>query len=174
MSPKQFYWFNGFLSCGAVLFLFWLIYFRTHTSADPDALSFLPLVNAGLNGTCALLLGIGFWAIKNKHRSLHQFLMSSAFIFSTIFLVCYIYYHSQHGDTPYPGQGWIRPLYFFILISHVVLSIIVFPMILTTLFFALTKRFSLHRKIAPWTWPIWMYVSVTGVMVYLFLYGPQL
>jgi putative membrane protein len=95
--------------------------------------------------------------------------MIPAVVCSALFLVSYVIYHSYQGDTKFLGTGWIRPTYFFILISHIILSVVVVPMILSTLFFSATRRFQAHRKIARWTYPIWLYVSITGVTVYLFL-----
>ena len=97
-------------------------------------------------------------------------MMLTALTFSAIFLVSYLIYHTFHGDTPYKEEGWVRYLYFFILISHVLLSVIVLPLILTTVFFAATRNFSSHSKIAIITFPVWLYVSITGVLVYLMLY----
>jgi len=171
MSPKNFYWLNGIVSLGAVIFLFWLIYFQVDAGLpQKEKLTFLPALNATLNGLSAIILCFGFWAIKKRKITLHRMLMLSAFTVSAVFLICYIYYHAIHGDTHFQGQGWIRPIYFCVLISHVVFSIVVFPLILTAIFFALTKRFSAHKKIAPYTWGLWLYVSVTGVLVYLMLY----
>ena len=95
--------------------------------------------------------------------------MATAFAASSLFLIGYIIHHTVHGDTKFLTTGWLRPTYFFILITHVVLSIVVLPMVLTTLFFAATKRWSAHRALARWTWPLWLYVSVTGVLVFVFL-----
>jgi len=169
MSTRSFYFVNAVVSSTAVAFLFWLIYFHRGTNAWGDV-SFLPGVNATLNTCAALLLISGRRAILARRKNLHRTLMLSAFTFSVLFLICYLIYHAAEGDTPFLGQGLIRPFYFFILISHIVLSVVVFPMILTTLFFALTGKISKHRKIAPFTWGIWLYVSVTGVIVFLMLH----
>jgi putative membrane protein len=95
--------------------------------------------------------------------------MVAAFASSSLFLVSYVVYHALHGDTPFRGTGWIRPVYFFILISHIVLSVVVLPMVFTTFFFSLTRQFRRHRRIARWTLPLWLYVSVTGVLVFALL-----
>ncbi|MCG8603971.1 DUF420 domain-containing protein, partial [bacterium] len=100
---------------------------------------------------------------------LHKNLMISACVVSCAFLVTYVYYHSMQGDTKFLGEGWIRPLYFFILISHILLSMIVFPMVLSTIYFGLKDNRRLHRKIARYTFPMWLYVSVTGVIIFFFL-----
>ena len=100
----------------------------------------------------------------------HKKMMLSALFFSFLFLVSYLTYHAFHGDTLFQGEGWVRPLYFFILISHIILSVVVLPLVLTTVFFAATGNFTMHPKIARITLPLWMYISVTGVLVYLMLY----
>jgi putative membrane protein len=126
-------------------------------------------VNAMLNAASTVILLAGYWAIKNRREGLHKNLMISAFIVSALFLMSYVYYHSQVGDTKFLGTGWIRPVYFFILITHIVLSMVVFPMILSTIYFGLTDKRATHRKIARITLPIWLYVSVTGVIIFLLL-----
>jgi uncharacterized membrane protein YozB (DUF420 family) len=132
--------------------------------------SIFPPIDATLNGTTAILLTIGHNFIKRGAVAKHRVMMIAAFITSSVFLGCYLYYHFHVGSVHFRGQGWSRPLYFSILISHTVLAAVVVPMILTTLTFALTNRFDRHRRLARWTYPVWMYVSVTGVIVYLMLY----
>jgi len=130
----------------------------------------LPTVNATLNGTCALLLCAGFLAIRGGRKELHRRLMIAAFLVSVAFLTSYVVYHANHGSTPFPGQGAVRVLYFAILIPHTVLAAAVVPLVVLTLRHALRGRFDRHRKIARWTLPIWLFVSVTGVAIYLMLY----
>ena len=130
----------------------------------------LPTLNATLNSLSAILLTCGFVAIRRKHVHVHRSCMLSAFGVSILFLISYVIYHAQAGSTPFPGRGWLRPLYFTILISHVILAIVILPMAIMTLRRALGGRFEEHRRIARWTWPVWMYVSVTGVVVYVLLY----
>lgn len=132
--------------------------------------SFLPTVNASLNSLGAILLACGFVAIKKKNIPVHRAFMLSAFGVSVVFLVCYVIYHAQAGSTPFLGTGWIRPLYFAILISHILLAILILPLAIATLRRGLQGRYEEHRRIARFTWPMWMYVSVTGVVVYLMLY----
>ena len=168
MSNRAFLILNGIFSFVAVAFLFWLIYLRKG-GGEPSTLGFLPAVNAGLNATTSAFLIRGYAAIRAGDRRLHAFCQKSAFVFSALFLVCYVVYHSVHGDTPFPGRGWVRPAYFSILISHILLSIAVLPMVLATFFYALTGRFATHRKWARLTFPIWLYVSLTGVLIFLFL-----
>ena len=159
------------LSVAILFFLFWLIYFRDPLSIKnfPE-LRILPATNALFNFLSAISVIFGFLAIRKNNRKLHIKFMLSALSFSFLFLISYLIYHTFHGDTPYQGEGWIRTLYFFILISHVLLSVLVLPMILTTVFFAVTGNFAIHPKIAKITLPIWLYVSITGVLVYLLLY----
>ena len=153
----------------AVSFLLWLLYVH-HASADfAGRWMFLPALNALLNGLCAITLCVGLYFIKHGNRDAHRSSMLLAFVFSSAFLVSYIVNHALHGDTIFPGHGPVRTLYLSILASHIVLSIVALPMVLTTFFFSLTGRFALHRRIAVITFPLWLYVSVTGVVVFAFL-----
>ncbi len=127
-------------------------------------------VNALLNATSAVLLACGYAAIRNGKIQLHKRFMVSAFTASTIFLVSYLLYHYRVGHVAFRGQGWIRPIYFVLLTSHTILAIVIVPMILITLRRALLARFDKHKIIARWTLPLWFYVSVTGVIVYLMVY----
>lgn len=127
-------------------------------------------VNALLNATSAVLLAGGYAAIRNGKIQLHKRFMISAFTASTIFLVSYLLYHYRVGHVAFRGQGWIRPIYFVLLTSHTILAIVIVPMILITLRRALLARFDKHKIIARWTLPLWFYVSVTGVIVYLMVY----
>lgn len=130
----------------------------------------LPAVNAALNTLSTILLALGYVFIRKKHIDRHKACMIAATVVSAIFLTSYLTYHYFHGSTKFTHPGSIRYLYFFILITHVILAAVVFPMVLITLYRAWKKQFDRHRRIARWTWPIWMYVSVTGVLVYLMLY----
>jgi putative membrane protein len=129
----------------------------------------LPAVNALLNGLSACFLTAGFIAIRKRRINVHRRFMVAAIISSALFLISYIVYHNAHGDTPFQGTGFVRPIYFFILISHISLTTVALPFILVTFFFALTSRFDAHRKIARFTLPAWLYVSVTGVMIFFLL-----
>jgi len=133
-------------------------------------LSHLPKINACLNGLSAVFLTMGFIFIKRKKISAHRTCMTGAFVVSTLFLASYLYYHFHAGATRFMGQGWVRPVYFSILISHTILAVVVVPLILTTLAFAIRGQFDRHARLARWTWPIWMYVSLTGILVYVILY----
>ena len=130
----------------------------------------LPSINATLNGTSAVLLFVGWRAIKTKKLSLHRFAMQGAFVTSTIFLVCYLTRFYLTGAHHFPGDGWLKVLYLSILFSHMVLAVATVPLVLRTLYLARASRFVEHRKIARFTFPVWMYVSVTGVVVYVMLY----
>lgn len=167
-SDRSFWIFNALLSTVAVGFLGWLLLLREGGGVNAD-LSFMPGVNAALNATSAALLVAGFVAIRNGRRELHKRLMVSAFAASAVFLVGYILYHYAHGDTQYKGEGTIRIVYFAILISHVLLSIAMLPMILTTFYLAARERLAAHKRLARWTLPIWLYVSVTGVVIFFML-----
>ena len=127
-------------------------------------------LNAVLNGTSAVLLACGYLAIRNGKRATHKKFMISAFLVSCAFLVSYLIYHYRVGHVAFAGQGWIRPVYFAILITHTILAIVIVPMIVVTLRRAWLERFDKHRIIARWTLPLWLYVSVTGVIVYILVY----
>ncbi|HLH53248.1 MAG TPA: DUF420 domain-containing protein [Verrucomicrobiae bacterium] len=136
----------------------------------------LPVVNAGLNGLSAVFLGAGYYFIRRKQVPAHRRCMIAAFITSTLFLACYLTYHGylayylHRGPTRFLNPAWFRPIYLTILGTHTLLAVVIVPMVLLSLSRALKQNYELHRKIARWTWPLWMYVSVTGVLIYLFLY----
>jgi uncharacterized membrane protein YozB (DUF420 family) len=130
----------------------------------------LPGVNAALNATTALLLTTGYVLIRRGRRRAHRAVMLSAFAVSVLFLASYLYYHAHAGVTRFPGLGWIRPVYFAILISHTVLAAAIVPLVLVTLARGLRADFPRHARLARWTLPVWLYVSVTGVVVYVMLY----
>ena len=132
----------------------------------------LPAVNATLNAVSGVLLLIGFLLIRSGQRDRHRALMLAAFGTSALFLVCYVVYHAQVGSVRFTRQGLVRPIYFTILITHVTLAAAVLPLAIVTLTRGLNGRFRQHRAIARWTFPIWLYVSVTGVLVYVLLYQP--
>ena len=132
--------------------------------------SLLPAVNATLNATSGVLLSIGYLLIKGRRINAHRNTMLAAFASSILFLISYVVYHYHAGSRPFPGQGPIRGVYFAILISHVILAIVILPMAITTLSRGLRGQYARHVRLAKWTFPLWMYVSVTGVIVYLMLY----
>jgi len=157
------------VSAAAVCFLLWLLYLHHPLDASDARLRFLPALNALLNGLCTVALLAGFYFIRLRKIAAHRVSMMIAFVFSSLFLVSYITNHALHGETHFPGVGTVRTVYLSILISHVTLSVVALPMVLTTFFFSLSGRFQQHRKIARFTLPIWLYVSVTGVVVYAML-----
>lgn len=130
----------------------------------------LPAVNASLNALSGILLLIGYVLIRQRRIETHRQVMIAAFVTSSLFLVCYVIYHAQVGSVRFTRQGFVRPLYFTILITHVTLAAAVLPLALVTLSRGLKARYARHRAIARWTFPIWLYVSVTGVLVYFMLY----
>src|ERR1700758_965261 len=156
-------------SAVAISFLLWLLYVH-HASADfAGRWTFLPALNALLNGLCAIALCVGWYFIKHRNKEAHRTSMLLAFAFSSAFLVSYIANHALHGDTIFPSHGPGRTLSLSILASPIFLSIVALPMVLTTFFFSLTGRFSMHRRLARFTFPVWLYVSITGVVVFVFL-----
>lgn len=157
------------VSAAAVLFLLWLLYVHHAPPQFAARLLFLPALNALLNGLSAIALVIGLVFIRRRQISRHRASMITAFIFSSLFLVSYITNHALHGDMIFPGHGAVRTIYLAILASHIILSVVVLPMILITFFFSLSGRFPQHKRIARFTFPIWLYVSVTGVVVYAML-----
>jgi len=132
--------------------------------------SIFPAINATLNGTSAVLLVSAHRMIKRGRMATHRALMLTAVGTSTLFLISYLYYHAHVGSIRFQGHGWSRPVYFSILISHTILAATIVPLVIVTLSRALRERFDRHRAIARWTYPIWLYVSVTGVVIYLMLY----
>jgi uncharacterized membrane protein YozB (DUF420 family) len=128
---------------------------------------YLPHFQAILNTCAALLLAAGYTYIRNDNRQAHQKCMIGALIISTIFMISYLTYHAEVGYTPFTGQGIIRPFYFTLLASHVILAAVIVPLVLTTAYFAITGNFDRHPRIARWTLPLWFYVSVSGVIIYI-------
>ena len=133
-------------------------------------LHILPTVNAVLNGTSALLIALGIVLIRRRQRTAHKRVMLAAVTTSSLFLLSYVWYHAHVGNVKFPAHGWPRPVYFSILISHTILAAVVVPLVLVTVVRALRGRFERHRASARWTYPVWLYVSVTGVVIYVMLY----
>ena len=156
-------------SAAAVAFLLWLLYWHHPRPEFAQRWIFLPRLNALLNGLSAVALCVGLYFIKHKNQRAHRASMLLAFGFSTLFLISYIVNHALHGDTRFPGNDTVRTVYLSILSSHILLSIVALPLVLITLYFSLSRRFVMHRRIARVTFPIWLYVSVTGVIVFEFL-----
>lgn len=157
------------ISAAASLFLFWLIYVHPASDAASVRFAFLPALNAVLNGLSATALLIGFTFIRARRITAHRASMITAFAFSTLFLVGYILHHALHGDVHYPAHAAYRSIYIPLLISHIILATVTLPLVLVTFFFSLSGRFPQHRRIARWTFPLWLYVSVTGVVTYVML-----
>lgn len=130
----------------------------------------LPFINAGLNFLSMILLLSGYLLIKRGSRQLHKRVMLSALILSTIFLVSYLIYHSRVGSVAYPYQDWTRLIYYTILIPHIILAAVMVPGILVAVWYALSERFDNHKRLVRWVWPVWIYVSISGVVIYLMLY----
>jgi len=158
------------ISAGATLFLFWLIYVHPASDAGSTRYAFLPALNAILNGLSATALLIGFTFIRARKIAAHRASMITAFVFSTLFLMGYIAHHALHGDVRYPVHADFRTFYLCLLTSHILLAIVTLPMVLVTFFFSLNGRFPQHKKIARSTFPLWLYVSVTGVITYVMLH----
>jgi len=156
-------------SLGALALLVVVIYGHGRAESAPAWVGWLPGLNAFLNATSAVFLVLAGLAIRRRAVALHARRMLGALFSSALFLVSYIVYHSVHGDTKFTGTGAIRPIYFFILISHIVLSALVLPLIFSSFFYSLSGRFPAHKKISRYTFPAWLYVSVTGVLVFAML-----
>jgi putative membrane protein len=157
------------LSAATTAFLFWLIYVHPATDRSSVQFAFLPALNAALNGLSAMALLIGYTFIRAHRIPAHRAAMLTAFGFSTLFLVSYILHHYLHGDVYYPAQAAYRMLYRTLLASHIILAVVALPLILVTFFFSLTGRIPQHRRVARWTFPLWLYVSITGVITWAML-----
>jgi putative membrane protein len=157
------------ISAAATVFLFWLIYVHPAADAASARFAFLPALNALLNGLSATALLIGYIFIRARRMAAHRAAMITAFGFSTLFLVSYILHHALHGDVRYPVHAALRSVYLPLLASHILLAMFALPLILATFFFSLSGRIPQHRRVAHWTFPLWLYVSVTGVVTYAML-----
>lgn len=157
------------VSISAISFLVWLIYLKEGAENSYTWVPYLPAANAAFNSLSTIFLLIGFWQIKKRNFALHMKFLTSAFITSTLFLMSYVIYHHFQGDTKFLTEGFIRYVYFFVLITHILLSTFVVPLVLTSFYLALTGNFLKHRKVSKWTFPVWLYVSVTGVLIFFML-----
>ena len=163
---------TAFFIGGAIFaFIIWQLYLRPPATSVPEWTASLPALNAAFNATTTTLICLGVLAIKNGRRRLHAGFQITALVSAGLFLAGYLTYHHFQGDTPYPGTGFVRPIYFFCLITHVMASAVSVPLILTTVSFAATRRFSWHRRWARVTVPVWLYASLTGLVVYAMLHG---
>jgi putative membrane protein len=169
LSPRVFFALNAVISGSALALLAYLLLGQDTDGAAPQTLSFMPAVNATFNAVSAVLIVVGRRFARRGLRETHKRLMLSALAASALFLVGYLVYHAVHGDTRYPGTGLMRTVYLSVLASHVILSVFVLPLVLTSLFFALRGSYDRHRKWARVTFPIWLYVSVTGVLIFFML-----
>ena len=157
------------VSIGVFGFLFWLVYFKPAAGEASRVVSALPAVNATLNGLSTIFLLIAYLAVRRRQYARHITFIFAALASSTLFFISYVIYHHFHGDTKFLAQGLIRPFYFFVLISHIVLSAVVVPLILTSLYLALSGKLATHRRVSRYTLPVWLYVSVTGVLIFVML-----
>ena len=157
------------VSGAAFAFLIWLIYYKGGSDYSSSLIESLPALNASLNATSTVLLLLAYRAIRRRNIRRHMKLMLTAFLTSGLFLTSYVIYHNFHGSTPFEAEGIIRPVYFFILVTHIILSALVVPMILSSFYFAFSGRIRIHRKFSRFTLPVWLYVSVTGVLIFAIL-----
>ena len=168
-SDRSFFIFNAVVSVAALSLLTWLLLIHGGAQNSAVDLRFMPAVNACFNATAASLLVAGWVAIKKKRADLHRYFMVGAFAASTLFLIGYLAYHAVHGDTKFGGAGLMRTLYLAILVSHVLLSTVIVPLALTAFYYAWRRDFRKHTRVTRVLHPIWLYVSVTGVVVFLML-----
>ena len=157
------------LSALVFAFLFWLVYLKQAAGVHSQIVASLPVVNAALNTLSTVFLVAGLFAVLNQKYTLHMTFMFCALASSALFFVCYVIYHNAHGDTRFPGTGIVRPIYFAILISHITLSAVAVPLILTSFYLSLSGRYGMHKRLSRFTFPIWLYVSVTGVVIFAML-----
>ena len=160
----------GLVSFLVVLGVAFILLGRQAEIRSDVGVSRLPALNAFLNGTSAVLLSIGYFLIRRKKVTGHKVCMVTAFGVSCLFLVSYLIHHYRVGSIPFSGHGWVRPVYFILLVSHICLAALIVPLALSTIYRALNMQFDKHVRIARWTLPIWLYVSVSGVIVYVMLY----
>ncbi len=170
ISDKSFFWLVVGISLVVPAVVSLLRYLPDNLRPSVEFARSLPKINAMINTLVSITLSLGFWAIRyKKDKGLHQKLMATSFLLSTLFLVSYIIYHYTVPHVPFCKDGWIRVLYLIILFSHIVLAAIILPMVLYTIYYSTSGQFAKHKKWARWTFPLWLYVSVTGVVVYLML-----
>lgn len=168
-NEKQASWFIYIFSIVVTAVVAILLFAPTLNQTDSKAIYFLPRLNAGINFTVSLLLISAIIAIKKKNQKIHRAMMIIATVLSLLFLVSYVFYHASAPSTKFGGEGFVKNIYFFILITHIVLAAIILPFVLFTLYRGITNQLDKHKKIARWTFPIWLYVTITGVVVYLMI-----
>ncbi len=157
------------VSLSVVALLLWILYVREPSGRFSDRFLFLPALNALLNALSATCLILGVRAIRRGRARVHMRFVLSACSFSVVFLISYITHHFLHGDTPFLGVWWLKTIYFTILVSHILVAAVTFPLVLTTLYLAFTGRFHTHRKLARITFPAWLYMSITGILIFVLL-----
>ncbi len=157
------------VSLSVVALLLWILYVREPSGRFSDRFLFLPALNALLNALSATCLILGVRAIRRGRARVHMRFVLSACSFSVVFLISYITHHSLHGDTPFLGVWWLKTIYFTVLVSHILVAAVTFPLVLTTLYLAFTGRFHTHRKLARITFPAWLYMSITGILIFVLL-----
>lgn len=157
------------VSALAFAFLVWVLYYQQGREYSSEIIGNLPALNASLNALSTIMLLFGFYYVLQRKFDTHMRFMIAAFASSTLFLISYVTYHMFQGHTPFEGTGFIRPLYFIILITHIILSAAVVPLVLSSFYFAFSGKFKIHRKLSRITFPVWLYVSVTGVLIFLIL-----
>ena len=162
-------WVIVIVSLAVPLLVGYLIYRPQLLQAQGSWIYMLPHINAAINGTTSLLLLAGGYFIRQKNITAHRNMMISAFVLGTLFLVSYVIYHSSVPSTSYGGEGLVRGIYYFFLLTHILLAAVVVPLVLTALYFAIKQQFDRHKRIVKWAYPIWLYVSITGVVVYLMI-----
>lgn len=146
-----------------------MLFFMPKQGSDSVDVSFLPTLHAILNSMTAILLIVGYVNIRRGNIKVHRVAMGTAFGLSAIFLVSYVTYHFLGERTIYGGDGFLKLFYYFILLTHIVLAVVIVPLVLLSVYFALSEQFTRHRRISRWTFPIWLYVAITGVLVYLLI-----
>jgi putative membrane protein len=146
-----------------------VIYVTPKFELEDGALDFLPALNASINASVSVMLLLGYYFIRKGNRKAHQFSMTTALVLSGLFLLSYVLYHTTHESTAFGGEGWVRTVYLMVLLSHIVLAIVIVPLVLIAFTRALSERFDKHRRIARFAFPLWLYVSITGVVVYLMI-----
>ena len=163
-------WMIGVLSVVTVAAVVIVLYGMPGRGAAPGTPGALATVNAVLNASTACVLLIGYGFIRKRNIKAHRACMVTAFVLSSLFLVTYLFHHAQVGSVPFQHEGWIRGVYFAVLVPHVTLAVVIIPLALLTIYRGWTERIEMHRRIARWTLPLWLYVSVSGVAVYVMLY----
>lgn len=158
-----------YLTSGVVFLVVVILFMLPKSEEIPAFVKYLPLLNAFINGTCALLLMVSLYCILNKKIAAHKKLNITAFVLSALFLVSYILFHSFGVETKFPADNPLRSVYLVILLSHILLAAIVLPLVLVSFYLGLTNQVTRHRKLTRWSFPIWLYVTVTGVVVYLMI-----